>query len=153
MPGKRVQFDDATWHALDQLAKDRMQDAPVGSPRIVTRMAVRAVAPGTVGIIVLIEPYPRLSGRLRGKGQVRLIYLDVADARSIGNCGLSLDGALPVCACRRVGHPRARLTSPMGGPARMRPAVLTSAGLAGAVEAMDDQCCLPDKARPHREWY
>jgi hypothetical protein len=26
MPGKRVQFDDATWHALDQLAKDRMQD-------------------------------------------------------------------------------------------------------------------------------
>jgi hypothetical protein len=27
MPGKRVQFDDATWHALDQLAKDRMQDS------------------------------------------------------------------------------------------------------------------------------
>jgi predicted DNA-binding ribbon-helix-helix protein len=26
MPGKRVQLDDATWHALDQLAKDRMQD-------------------------------------------------------------------------------------------------------------------------------
>jgi hypothetical protein len=26
MPGKRIQFDDATWHALDQLAKDRMQD-------------------------------------------------------------------------------------------------------------------------------
>ncbi len=26
MPGKRVQFDDETWHALDQLAKDRMQD-------------------------------------------------------------------------------------------------------------------------------
>ena len=26
MPGKRVQFDDATWHTLDQLAKDRMQD-------------------------------------------------------------------------------------------------------------------------------
>jgi hypothetical protein len=26
MPGKRVQFDDATWHALDRLAKDRMQD-------------------------------------------------------------------------------------------------------------------------------
>jgi hypothetical protein len=26
MPGKRVQFDDATWHAIDQLAKDRMQD-------------------------------------------------------------------------------------------------------------------------------
>jgi hypothetical protein len=25
MPGKRVRFDDATWHALDQLAKDRMQ--------------------------------------------------------------------------------------------------------------------------------
>jgi hypothetical protein len=26
MPGKRVQLDDATWHALSQLAKDRMQD-------------------------------------------------------------------------------------------------------------------------------
>jgi hypothetical protein len=26
MPGKRVQFDDATWHALDRLAKDRLQD-------------------------------------------------------------------------------------------------------------------------------
>ena len=26
MPGKRVQFDDETWHALDRLAKDRMQD-------------------------------------------------------------------------------------------------------------------------------
>jgi hypothetical protein len=26
MPGKRIQFDDATWYALDQLAKDRMQD-------------------------------------------------------------------------------------------------------------------------------
>jgi hypothetical protein len=26
MPGKRVQFDPETWHALDQLAKDRMQD-------------------------------------------------------------------------------------------------------------------------------
>jgi hypothetical protein len=26
MPGKRVQIDDATWHALSQLAKDRMQD-------------------------------------------------------------------------------------------------------------------------------
>jgi hypothetical protein len=26
MPGKRIQFDDETWHALDQLAKDRMQD-------------------------------------------------------------------------------------------------------------------------------
>jgi hypothetical protein len=26
MPGKRVQFDQETWHALDQLAKDRMQD-------------------------------------------------------------------------------------------------------------------------------
>jgi hypothetical protein len=26
MPGKRVQFDLETWHALDQLAKDRMQD-------------------------------------------------------------------------------------------------------------------------------
>jgi hypothetical protein len=26
MPGKRIQFDDATWHALDQLAKDRMRD-------------------------------------------------------------------------------------------------------------------------------
>jgi hypothetical protein len=25
MPGKRVQFDDETWHALDRLAKDRMQ--------------------------------------------------------------------------------------------------------------------------------
>ena len=25
MPGKRVQFDDETWHALDLLAKDRMQ--------------------------------------------------------------------------------------------------------------------------------
>jgi hypothetical protein len=70
MPGKRVQFDDATWHALDQLAKDRMQDAPVGSPRIVTRMAVRAVAPGTVGIIVLIEPLPTAFGppqRVRAK--------------------------------------------------------------------------------------
>jgi hypothetical protein len=26
MPGKRVQFDDQTWNALDLLAKDRMQD-------------------------------------------------------------------------------------------------------------------------------
>jgi hypothetical protein len=26
MPGKRVQFDDATWHALDLLARDRMMD-------------------------------------------------------------------------------------------------------------------------------
>jgi hypothetical protein len=26
MPGKRVLFDDETWHALDRLAKDPMQD-------------------------------------------------------------------------------------------------------------------------------
>jgi hypothetical protein len=26
MPGKRVQFDDATWHALDLLARYRMMD-------------------------------------------------------------------------------------------------------------------------------
>jgi hypothetical protein len=26
MPGKRVQFDDETWHALELLAKDRMQN-------------------------------------------------------------------------------------------------------------------------------
>jgi len=26
MPGKRVQFDDETWHALDLLAHDRMMD-------------------------------------------------------------------------------------------------------------------------------
>src|SRR5215510_2422460 len=26
MPGKRVQFDDETWHALDLLARDRMTD-------------------------------------------------------------------------------------------------------------------------------
>ena len=26
MPGKRFQFDDATWHALDLLARDRMMD-------------------------------------------------------------------------------------------------------------------------------
>jgi hypothetical protein len=26
MPGKRVQFDDETWHALDMLARDRMMD-------------------------------------------------------------------------------------------------------------------------------
>jgi hypothetical protein len=26
MPGKRVQFDDETWHALNLLARDRMQD-------------------------------------------------------------------------------------------------------------------------------
>jgi predicted DNA-binding ribbon-helix-helix protein len=26
MPGKRVQFDDATWHAIDLLARDRMMD-------------------------------------------------------------------------------------------------------------------------------
>jgi hypothetical protein len=26
MPGKRVQFDDKTWHALDSLARDRMMD-------------------------------------------------------------------------------------------------------------------------------
>ena len=25
MPGKRIQFDDETWHALDELARDRMQ--------------------------------------------------------------------------------------------------------------------------------
>jgi hypothetical protein len=26
MPGKRVQFDEKTWNALDLLARDRMQD-------------------------------------------------------------------------------------------------------------------------------
>jgi hypothetical protein len=26
MPGKRVQFDDETWHAVDLLARDRMMD-------------------------------------------------------------------------------------------------------------------------------
>jgi hypothetical protein len=26
MPGKRVQFDDETWYALNLLAKDRMQE-------------------------------------------------------------------------------------------------------------------------------
>jgi hypothetical protein len=26
MPGKRVQFDDETWHAVDLLAKDSMKD-------------------------------------------------------------------------------------------------------------------------------
>jgi hypothetical protein len=26
MPGKRVQFDDATWNALDLLARDSMRD-------------------------------------------------------------------------------------------------------------------------------
>jgi hypothetical protein len=26
MAGKRIQFDDETWNALDVLAKDRMQD-------------------------------------------------------------------------------------------------------------------------------
>jgi predicted DNA-binding ribbon-helix-helix protein len=26
MPGKRIQFDDATWQALDLLARDRMMD-------------------------------------------------------------------------------------------------------------------------------
>jgi hypothetical protein len=26
MAGKRVQFDDETWHALDLLARDRMMD-------------------------------------------------------------------------------------------------------------------------------
>ena len=26
MPGKRIQFDDETWHALNLLAHDRMQD-------------------------------------------------------------------------------------------------------------------------------
>ena len=26
MPGKRVQFDDETWHALDLLARDRMME-------------------------------------------------------------------------------------------------------------------------------
>ena len=26
MPGKRVQFDDETWSALDLLARDRMMD-------------------------------------------------------------------------------------------------------------------------------
>ena len=26
MPGKRVRFDDETWHALNLLAHDRMQD-------------------------------------------------------------------------------------------------------------------------------
>jgi hypothetical protein len=26
MPGKRVQFDDATWQAIDLLARDRMMD-------------------------------------------------------------------------------------------------------------------------------
>jgi hypothetical protein len=26
MPGKRVQFDDETWHALNLLARDQMKD-------------------------------------------------------------------------------------------------------------------------------
>jgi hypothetical protein len=26
MPGKRIQFDDWTWHELDLLARDRMMD-------------------------------------------------------------------------------------------------------------------------------
>jgi hypothetical protein len=26
MPGKRVQFDDETWHAIELLRRDRMQD-------------------------------------------------------------------------------------------------------------------------------
>jgi len=26
MPGKRVQFDDATWHAINLLARDRMME-------------------------------------------------------------------------------------------------------------------------------
>ena len=26
MPGKRIQFDDETWHALERLRRDRMQD-------------------------------------------------------------------------------------------------------------------------------
>jgi hypothetical protein len=26
MPGKRIQFDDETWHALNLLARDRMSD-------------------------------------------------------------------------------------------------------------------------------
>ena len=26
MPGKRVQFDDETWHALDLMARDQMKD-------------------------------------------------------------------------------------------------------------------------------
>jgi hypothetical protein len=26
MPGKRIQLDDETWHALDLLARDRMMD-------------------------------------------------------------------------------------------------------------------------------
>jgi hypothetical protein len=26
MPGKRVQFDEETWHAIDLLARDRMMD-------------------------------------------------------------------------------------------------------------------------------
>jgi hypothetical protein len=26
MPGKRVQFDDETWHAIDLLARDSMKD-------------------------------------------------------------------------------------------------------------------------------
>jgi hypothetical protein len=26
LPGKRVQFDDETWHALDLLARDQMKD-------------------------------------------------------------------------------------------------------------------------------
>jgi hypothetical protein len=26
MPGKRIQFDDETWHAIDLLAKDSMKD-------------------------------------------------------------------------------------------------------------------------------
>jgi hypothetical protein len=44
MPGKRVQIDDATWHALSQLAKDRMQDfwptrpSPISSPSMDGRL-------------------------------------------------------------------------------------------------------------------
>jgi hypothetical protein len=45
MPGKRVQFDDATWHALDQLAKDRIEETGKKPPaESVTRGGGRKTA-------------------------------------------------------------------------------------------------------------
>jgi hypothetical protein len=47
MPGKRVQFDEATWNALDLLARDRTLRQSVGTPEknAVINIAKRGAAP------------------------------------------------------------------------------------------------------------
>jgi hypothetical protein len=75
MPGKRVQFDEETWQALDLLARDRMMDfqeladeafadllrkheRPVGL-KAALRQSVGKTAAGSAGEAGKIVPLPR----------------------------------------------------------------------------------------------